>query len=631
MNDVWKTIERNAYMAIAVCLMTLVVISSISYQSLVKIQRDFEWLTQSGKARLNLSYFLTSLKDAEMSQREYLLTDQEQYLEPYRYVEKGIHNYFTDLSIIATGNVGQQRKIEVLQDLVTEKLNELHELIELQKDKGPEAAKTSMFTGIGKPLMDEIQILVLGMDEDEKALLDERSKNMALRIKMDATIKTILLTIIILTAILIIPRMKNWISALKMDESKQLNLANTDELTDISNRRSFFQLLDREVFQAKISGKAFSVAMFDIDHFKNINDHYGHMAGDMILKQMGKILKENVYPLDVVARYGGDEFILLMPNTNSEKVKQAIERLRKVIDQWQWRIVGDKTISITISTGVISTDSYNLTDSEELVEKADEALYMAKEKGRNCIVQWSKDEVGPTRSESQNSQYQEMQTKVYKLKKQLHSYVFGTISSLFKAVNMAINDPYVERHNKNVRVYARALAMQMDLSEELTERIATAALLQDLGKICIPTDILKKTTSLTERERRIMKEHPIAANKILEPIGMFDLESKIIRHHHEHYDGGGYPDGLKGREIPIGSRILAVVDAYDAMTSERLHSAAKSSEEAMQEIEACKGSQFDPEIVDAFKMTVQNHNQEWPLNTTQKAVSTQLQPFSSTT
>ena len=380
----------------------------------------------------------------------------------------------------------------------------------------------------------------------------------------------------------------------------------------LSNRRSFFQLLDREVLQAKITGKPLSVAMLDLDHFKNINDTYGHMGGDMVLEQMGKVLRENIYPLDIAGRYGGEEFILLMTNTSSVKAMKAAERLRKIVDRWQWYI-DNKRISMTISIGITSTDLSSSADTEDIIQRADDALYAAKQRGRNCVVKWSQDEFKPLYSESQNSQYHEMQTIVYKLKKQIHSHAFGTISALFKAMNMAINDPYMETHNKNVQAYARALAIQMGLSEELTERIANAALLQNLGKICIPKSILKKTASLTEDEKKIVKEHPIAANKILEPIGVFYLESQIIRHHHEHYDGNGYPDAIKGREIPIGSRILAVVDAYDAMTSERLHSTAKSSEEAIREIEACKGSQFDPEVVDAFKATVKKYNQKWPL------------------
>jgi diguanylate cyclase (GGDEF)-like protein len=403
--------------------------------------------------------------------------------------------------------------------------------------------------------------------------------------------------------------------ALQMVELKQklLQLANTDGLTNLTNRRHFFDILDREVLRAKISGTDISIMMLDIDHFKSVNDTYGHRGGDEILRQMGQILKENVYPLDVVARYGGEEFIILMPATSPVKVAQASARLRKVIDQHQWK-VGEQKISITASIGLATVDSYNLVNSYDIVEKADAALYAAKRRGRNCVVCW--DEVNGEQESTQpdNMVYQELQRKVNSLVKQLQSHAIGTISALTRALDMVVKEPYLHQHGENVRTYAAAIAQEMGLSNELCERISNAALLQDIGKIAIPVQILKKTTPLTPEELQTIKQHPMAAAKILEPIGLFGLELQIIKHHHERFDGTGYPAGLKTKEIPIGSRILALADTFDAMTNEQSYRKSKSLHDTIAEINASSGAQFDPDVVDAFNKACLNHKSNWPLS-----------------
>jgi len=353
-------------------------------------------------------------------------------------------------------------------------------------------------------------------------------------------------------------------------QKRLLLLANTDELTGLANRRHFFDILDREILRAKIDGSSLAVMMLDIDHFKSANDTYGHRGGDEILAQMGKILQENIYPLDVAARYGGEEFIILMPNTSSEKAYQAAERLRKIVDQYQWKVF-DKTISITTSIGLASIDSKNLMSSYDLAEKADTALYDAKRKGRNCVVCWENVNSEQEPEQPDDRVYHELQNKVASLSRKLRSHAVGTISAFTRAMDMIFKDRYIVRHGES---------------------------------ITIPESILKKTTPLTKEEKRIIKQHPNASVEILEPVGIFNLELQIIKGHHERFDGAGYPNGLKGREIPIGSRILAVADTFDAITSQREHRQAQSAEAAIEEIVRCSGTQFDPDVVEAFKKVV---------------------------
>ena len=384
-----KQIQKYAYLGIAVSLVILVAISSISYQSLVKIKNDFNLSNRTSKVLLNLSYFLSNLKDAEMAQRNYLLTGKKRSLEPLRYLEKGLEQYFKDLRKIAAENTPQKKKIEIFEELVEKKLFELRQLIELQNIKGEKAAQNAMLASPGKKIMDEMRILALKIDNDERLLIEHRAKRIERNVKLDTVVKAVGIIIILLMTIFVISGLNYWFAEYTKLEKKQTHMANTDELTDLVNRRHFFEILEREVLQAKIRRTSLALMMLDIDNFKNINDTYGHLGGDEILKLIGQILQTNVYSLDVVARYGGEEFVVLLPSTSSTKAYHAAEKLRKIVEQFQWKI-SDKQISVTISIGLVNIDSNNLQDTYELIEKADEALYIAKRSGRNCVIRWDK-------------------------------------------------------------------------------------------------------------------------------------------------------------------------------------------------------------------------------------------------
>ncbi len=402
---------------------------------------------------------------------------------------------------------------------------------------------------------------------------------------------------------------------LKMTElqEKLLSLANTDELTCLVKRRYFFDILEREIFQAKIKGNVLSLMILDLDHFKSVNDTYGHLGGDMVLKQMGKIIKENIYPLDLAARYGGEEFIVLMPETPREKALKAAEKLREIIDSHHW-IISNERISVTTSVGLVSIDPSNLLDSSDIIKKADTALYAAKKQGRNCVVSWDKVNFDENMTIiPENPEFHELQAKLALLARQLHSHVLGTVSAFIETIKVVVKDSHITQHAENAKFYAVAIAEEMGLSTELKERIAIAALLHDLGKISIPDHILQKSTPLTEQDWQIIKQHPIVSTRILASIRNFSLELDIIRHHHERFDGTGYPDALKGREIPIGARVLSVADVFDAMTSDRPYRSAKSCETTLKEIADCSGSQFDPDVIIAFHKAYEKHKEEWHL------------------
>jgi diguanylate cyclase (GGDEF)-like protein len=398
-------------------------------------------------------------------------------------------------------------------------------------------------------------------------------------------------------------------------QERLLLLANTDELTGLSNRRHFFEILERETLQAKIRGGSIAVMMFDVDHFKNINDAYGHLAGDRILQQVGKILNENIYPLDMSARYGGEEFVVLMPGMPVEIASQRADKLRTIIDKYNWEIANNP-ISVSCSVGVAVFDGSDTTDPYELIRRADDALYAAKHRGRNCVVSY--DQVCPDEHvpSHQNEDFRELQTKISSLAQQVKSQTLGMITAFAKAI--AAKDEYLAQHVENVKVYVTAIAKQMEVSQALTEQLQTAAILHDLGKIIIPNHILHKTAALTDAERRIIERHPIASADILAPIGIFNQEVVIIRHHHENYDGTGYPNGLIGKNIPFGSRIMAVANSFDAMTSKHWSTRAKSADDAIGEIVSLAGAQFDPEVVEAFRSAYAENHNDWPLSQKQK-------------
>ncbi|MEN6385238.1 MAG: diguanylate cyclase [Phycisphaerales bacterium] len=394
-------------------------------------------------------------------------------------------------------------------------------------------------------------------------------------------------------------------------QEKLLLLANTDELTQLANRRHFFQILDRELLQAKIRGGSVAVMMFDVDHFKNINDTYGHLAGDKVLQQVGKILSENIYPMDMAARYGGEEFVVMMPGMPVEIATQRAIKLTSQIDKYGWGING-KPISITCSAGVAVFDGTDNIDPYELIRRADDALYAAKNRGRNCVVPYQQINQHELIKHDHNGDFLELQTKISSLAQQIKEQTLGIIQAFTKAI--IIKDPYLASHVENVKIYSQAIAREMQVSQMLLEQLNIAAALHDLGKIVIPNNILHKTTALSDDELRLIQRHSIASADILAPVGMFSQEIVIIRHHHENFDGTGYPNGLVGRNIPIGSRILTVANVFDAMTSAKpWNPNPKSGDEAVAEIASLAGSQFDPEVVNAFKAVYEANKNDWPI------------------
>ncbi|MBA7663311.1 hypothetical protein ES703_71350 [subsurface metagenome] len=330
-------------------------------------------------------------------------------------------------------------------------------------------------------------------------------------------------------------------------------------------------------------GGIFSLIILDLDSFKIYNDNYGHLAGDKLLKQIGSIMKSAIRNADQAFRYGGDEFAILLPQTAIDEANQVAERVRKYIALK----AKAGNVPVTASLGIASWPAEGIT-ANGIIAAADAALYHAKRSGGNQIhcasgMLLPLDEV-PASTTSQGD-----------------DGALSTIYSLATTVDM--RNHHSSQHSKKVSEYALALARALNLKQADLNRLEICALLHDIGKISISDEILHKPGKLTDKEWEIVKEHPRLSATIANRVRKLVPCVPGILYHHEGYDGGGYPEGLKGEDIPLDARILAIADAFVAMTSYRPYAAVLSEEQAQEEIRRGAGTQFDPHLVEVFLTT----------------------------
>ena len=364
--------------------------------------------------------------------------------------------------------------------------------------------------------------------------------------------------------------------------AKAKERANTDELTGLFNHRYFHQRLDEEIARCSRFGYIFSVVLADVDMFKKYNDVYGHLAGDGVLTYLGNIIQQSLRKVDLGFRYGGDEFAILLPEAPLKGAKKIAEQLRREMEM----STNLRGTPLTCSFGVGSWPTDGLM-KEEILQSTDAALYLAKQAGRNQICLANEVPIS------------DILTPKYQSKQQSKKAILNTIYAL--AATVDAKDSYTYGHSKKVSTYAADIAEAIGYSPEDIERIRAIALLHDIGKIGIADNILNKRGSLSPEDFEPIKAHPEKGVAILKHVDSLKEYLPGVQYHHEHYDGTGYPAGLKGESIPLDARILAVADAYDAMTSQRPYRQRRATpEEAIEELKKCVGTQFDPEIVRVF-------------------------------
>ncbi|MGV8984055.1 diguanylate cyclase [Clostridium sp.] len=358
-------------------------------------------------------------------------------------------------------------------------------------------------------------------------------------------------------------------------------LANEDGLTGLYNHRFFYDALDGIMKTSEKEKSIVSMILLDIDYFKIYNDVNGHQMGDEVLRTMGFILKNSFRKNDIVARYGGEEFAIILPNTSDKDAMELAEALRIKIEKTYFR--GEENQpngKLTVSIG-ISIYPDKAKNAIELFKSADDALYRAKFFDKNRV-------------ESYTSILEELKIDT----EDEHIDIITSIKTLISVINA--KDKYTYGHVERVVIYSRLLADKLKLNEKNKKELIYGAYMHDIGKINIPKEILNKNMPLTPEEWEVMKQHSVNGVEIIKSVESLKEIAPLILHHHERYDGKGYPDNLKGNNIPYLARMLTVVDCFDAMTSCRPYNKRKTYKEAIDELKRCSGTQFDKEIVDPF-------------------------------
>lgn len=361
------------------------------------------------------------------------------------------------------------------------------------------------------------------------------------------------------------------------DRAKLAAQASTDPLTGLANHRTLHERLTAEVSRAVRHSGTLSVAIIDIDNFKQINDAAGHEAGDDMLVGVARCLADHARAEDTLGRAGGDEFTWIMPETSREQALVAVERVRRLI-----ATSAAQPYRLTVSAGICDINATK--DPTELTHLADGALYWSKAHGRNRS--WIYDPVV----------VQELSAQERADRLERSRALLG-LRALARAIDA--KDPATREHSERVSALVGKLARAAGWSAERSILLSEAALVHDVGKIGVPDALLRKVGPLTAAERDEVEGHAELAARIVEGV-LGPEQVEWIRTHHERPDGGGYPRGLREREIPEGAALLAIADAWDVMTMSRPYSTPKSEEAALQECAGMAGTQFTQAALDAL-------------------------------
>ncbi len=362
-------------------------------------------------------------------------------------------------------------------------------------------------------------------------------------------------------------------------------LATQDPLTGALNRRSFFEKFEQAWEEAKHNGFLLGCVMVDADHFKSINDTFGHAAGDFVLKEIVNIVERIKSDCDIMCRYGGEEFCILSPGADITRVTAVGERVRSAIGAHDFGEVGH----ITVSLGV-SSMCFGATTPHEMLNQADAALYVSKRNGRNRLTSWDQvdDVTEPDHTKVERARPQDGDEKDATIS-------FQTVTALLSA--LAYRDAATAEHSRRVADLCVCIGQgMMSLSD--CYLLENAALLHDIGKIGVPDSILLKPGPLTEREWKVIGTHDRISVEIIRSTFACDELTNIVIHYHARYSGNVEPPMPRGKDIPLSARILSVADAYDAMISDRVYRKGMSQENAFAELRRCAGDQFDPDIVE---------------------------------
>ena len=370
-------------------------------------------------------------------------------------------------------------------------------------------------------------------------------------------------------------------SELSEANQKLQMLAVTDPLTELPNQRATLEALDQEIERGRRYGHGFAVLFIDLDHFKSVNDAHGHMVGDAILKEICTLMKNAVRAVDIVGRWGGEEFVAILPEVDSLGALSVSERIRECLAEHAFTAA---PCHVTASIGMAAYPEDGDTRTA-LVDASDRAMYAAKRLGRNQGRGADDPLVAPVLEEG--------------------GVTLGTAALTYTVEGLSAmiagRGQYTAGHISVVESLAARVGLALGVNSTDIATIKLASRLHDIGKVAVPDAVLLKPGRLNDDEWMLMRRHPIVGADVVSRIHGLGHLAPIIRSHHERWDGVSYPDGLIGNEIPLGARILAVTDVYAAMTQGRVYREARDPDWAIHELQRCAGSQFDPQVVEAFQ------------------------------
>jgi diguanylate cyclase (GGDEF)-like protein/putative nucleotidyltransferase with HDIG domain len=364
--------------------------------------------------------------------------------------------------------------------------------------------------------------------------------------------------------------------------------ARTDPLTQLKNRLALDLEIDEQLASARRAGRRLSIVVGDLDHFKAVNDQLGHRAGDFALVRVARILSSHRRAGETVARTGGEEFTLLLPNTSEHDAYLAAERMRTAV---AGEFASDP-VPLTFSFGVANFPDHG-SSADAVIESADQALYAAKALGRNRSIIFNREISAIFAPEGGG--------------RGLDASHLSTLLSLTEALD--IRDAGTANHSRTVARYCVLIAEQLGFEPDHVERVEMAGRLHDIGKVGVPNEVLQKPGPLGAREMAQIRTHPEIGAEVLSGEGLEDLRSWVIAHH-ERPDGKGYPNGLTDGEIPVEAKIIAVADAYEAMTADRVYRTGIGSKAARVELLRCAGTQFDSRVTAAFMAVLDSIERE---------------------
>ncbi len=400
------------------------------------------------------------------------------------------------------------------------------------------------------------------------------------------------------------------VASSQLNELSTLN-GDTDILTGLKTHRAFQESLSNEIQKAEENDKPISVVIFDVNNISQINREFGHAKGDEIIKLVSEKIKQNIRSIDVAGRYGGDEIALILPDTDNSEATYITEYLTYSLSCCLVDDVGSVKVSVGIATYPTCA-----REQEKLLILAEQAMIISKNKGyKNGISTavnaqdinfWNEAALDSFASviAKRHSQLglnfeEELVDKFHSDSLNSNNHMIDVVTSLAGAIDA--KDTYTKGHSVSVSRYAEALARALNLPDDEVERIKLGALLHDVGKIGIPENVLGRTSKLADDEWEIMKQHPvIGAEKVLAPVDALRDLIPMVKHHHEHWDGSGYPDNLKGEEIPLAARIVAVADTFHALISDRPYRKGLPIEKAIEILRIGAGIQWDSELVRKF-------------------------------